>query len=279
MNILKDYDTTLEKIINDGDIIPNRTGKDCLVLIGTQCRYDISESFPIPTKRKYPYKSIISELIWMVSGSTNINELESMGSKIWSPWRDKSFEDKNGYNDGDLGPIYGYNFRSYGGDYPKMNGFDQINNLLEEIKKNKYSRRLMINLWNPEKMYTDEVRLPCCHFACTFNINSKDEISCVLHQRSGDWLPGVSANIVFYSALTYMIARQFGLKPKELIHNVDNAHVYVDQIDAAKEYLSRDYKEFPTLDLDFKNIFEYTTSDFIINEYNYHDPIKIPVSV
>jgi len=105
MNLLKDYDLVLERIINEGELIPNRTGNDCLVLFGTQCRYDISEYFPIPTKRKYPYKSILAELIWMLSGSTNINDLEAMKSKIWSPWRDKSFEDRNGYSDGELGTI------------------------------------------------------------------------------------------------------------------------------------------------------------------------------
>jgi len=280
MYLLNDYDSILEKIVNEGEIIPNRTGVDCKVLFGVQARYNISEYFPLPTKRKYYYKSILAELIWMLSGSTNVNDLEKMNSKIWTAWRNKDFEEKNNYSDGEFGPIYGYQFRSFGGDYPNKNGFDQVSYVINELSKNKHSRRALINLWDSSVMSSDKIILPCCHFASNFMINSKNELNCILHQRSGDWIPGIPANIIFYSALTYMIANQLNIKPGTLIHNVDNAHVYVNQLDAAKEYLNRQVNySCPKLKLENKNIFDYTVDDFIVDDYKHDAFIKVPVMV
>lgn len=280
MYLLNDYDTTLKNIFEKGETIPSRTGIDNKVIFGIQCRYDISEYFPIPTKRKYYYKSIIAELLWMLSGSTNVNDLEKMNSKIWTPWRDKDFESLNDYKDGEFGPIYGYQFRSFGGSYPKKDGFDQVQYVIDELKRYKYSKRALINLWDSSVMSSTRVRLPCCHFAHSFMINSKDELICLLHQRSGDWLPGVPANIMFYSALTYMIANELDIKPGQLIHSVDNAHIYVDQSDAVEEYLSRSIKySCPKLEINKKNIFDYELNDFKIDNYQYDSFIKVPVAV
>jgi len=277
---LSDYDNVLKRILEEGETIPNRTGVDCKVLFGVQCHYNISDVFPLPTKRKYYYKSILAELLWMLSGSTNVNDLEKMNSKIWTAWRNKDFESKNNYKDGEFGPIYGYQFRSFGGNYPEKDGFDQLKFVINELKNNKFSRRALINLWDSSKMSTDKVILPCCHFSSHFMINSKDQLICVLHQRSGDWIPGIPANIIFYSALTYMLANELNIQPGKLIHNVDNAHVYVNQIDAANEYLNREVKySCPKLILNKKDIDTYTVDDFIIEGYN-HDPfIKVPVMV
>jgi thymidylate synthase len=285
MYILQDYDDILEDIITNGFLTTNRTGVDTLTLFGTQGRYKIDEYFPLPTKRKYAYKSIFAELLWMISGSTNVNDLEKMGSKIWTAWRDKSFEEKNGYDDGELGPIYGWQMRNFGGDYNSRHyysnsGFDQIEFIINELKTNKFSRRIIMNLWNPNDMISFSIRLPCCHYSFQLLVDNNDNLTGILTQRSGDWLPGVSANIFFYSAFLYMIAQQTNLKPYMLIHNTANSHVYVDQIDGAKEYLQRQEISSPKLVLNkAKDIFSYTLDDFNIIDYNPLPKIKIPVAV
>jgi thymidylate synthase len=289
MYILQDYDKTLEKIITEGVRLPNRTGTDCLAIHGMTCRYRIDERFPIPTKRKAFYKSIFAELLWMLSGSTNANELNALGSKIWDFWKDPEFEKKNGYRDGDLGPIYGHSFRHYGAPYwlkanygdPGIDmGFDQISYLINELKINKFSRRALINLWDPRVMTTNEVKLPTCHYAFQILVDNENRMTGILTQRSGDWLPGVSANIFFYSAFMYMIGQQTGYIPYELVHNVGSAHVYVNQIDAAKEYLARPEIDSPKLNLKMaNNIFEYGLDNFVVENYNHGDPIKVPIAI
>ncbi len=284
MYILQDYDTILEKILNEGMRKPTRTGVDTLSLFGVQCRYLIDKFFPLPTKRKAFPKSIFAELLWMLSGSTNINDLNKLGSKIWDFWRDPEFEKRNNYNDGDLGPIYGYSFRHYGAPYnasaPDKSGFDQVSYLINELKTNKYSRRALINLWNPRVMTTDKVKLPCCHYAFQVLVDDKDRLTCILTQRSGDWLPGISANIFFYSAFLYMIGQQTGYKPYELVHHIADAHVYVNQIDAAKEYLARPEIDAPKLNLNkAKDIFSYTLDDFVIENYSPGEKISVPIAI
>ena len=284
MYILKDYDINLEKIINEGIRKPNRTGVDTISLFGLQGRYRIDEYFPIPTRRKYVYKSIFAELLWMLSGSTDVNDLEKMGSKIWSAWRDKKFEQENGYNDGELGPIYGFQFRHFGGDYnlrkSDPEGVDQVSFIINELKTNKYSRRIIINLWNPIDVLTNKVKLPPCHYSFQIIVDSHDRLTGILTQRSGDWLLGVSANIFFYSAFLYMIGQQTGLTPFELVHNVSDSHVYVNQLDAANEYLKRPEIDSPRLILrKAKDIFSYTLDDFEIVDYNPLASIKVPVAI
>jgi thymidylate synthase len=285
MYILQDYDDALENILKNGFRTTNRTGIDTLTLFGLQTRYKIDEFFPIPTKRKYVYKSIFAELLWMLSGSTNVNDLEKLGSKIWTAWRDKEFEKRNGYADGELGAVYGFQMRNFGGDYNLRNqdidnGFDQIAFLVNELKSNKFSRRILLNLWNPKDMVSDKVRLPCCHFNLQLLVDNNDNLTGILTQRSGDFLPGCSANIFFYSALIYMLAQQTNLKPCELIYNVGNAHVYVDQLDAANEYLTRPKVDSPKLILNkAQDIFSYTLDDFSVINYNPLAKIKIPVAV
>jgi thymidylate synthase len=280
MYILNDYDSTLEKILNSGIRKENRTGVDTLSLFGTSCRYNISEYFPIPSKRKVAYKSIFAELLWMISGSTNTNDLNKLGSKIWDSWKDKDFEQRNNYQDGDLGPIYGNSFTNFGGTYKSNDGFNQVEYLINELKNNKYSRRALINLWDPKVMTTDKVKLPTCHYSFQVLVGENNNLTGILTQRSGDWLPGVSANVYFYSAFLYMIAQQTGYVPYELVHNVADAHVYVNQIDAAKEYLSRgDYKS-PKLMLNkASSIFDYKMNDFNVVDYFPGEKIKVPVEV
>lgn len=307
--IMGEYDEALQTILKKGIRTSNRTGTDCLTVFGMQTRYRIDECFPILTKRKVFPKAIFAELLWMLSGSTNINDLEKLGSKIWTAWRDPAFEQRNGYDDGELGPIYGWSFRHYGGDYDKRKiarspastqyrqlnpyallaedcateevGFDQVQYIIDELKSNKSSRRLIINLWDPKIMTSDKVKLPCCHYAFNLFVDNNDNLSGMLTQRSADYPVGVgSGNICFYAALIYMFAQQCGLKPYELIHSTANSHIYVDQVEATEEYLSRPEIDSPKLILNKANdINSYSLADFIIQDYNPAKIIKFPVTV
>ena len=286
MYILQDYDKNLKRILEEGMRKPNRTGVDTLSLFGLQGRYRIDQYFPLPTKRKYAYKSIFAELLWMLSGSTNVKDLEAMGSKIWSAWKDQKFEEANQYQEGELGPIYGWQMRHFGGDYNLRHsssgpgGVDQIAFVVKELQENKYSRRIMINLWNPPDVLFRGVRLPPCHYSFQLLVDDKDRLTGILTQRSGDWLPGVAANIFFYAALIYMLAQQCGLTPYELVHNVSDSHVYLDKISMAQEYLARPEIDAPKLILHpAKDIFSYTLDSFEITGYNPLPSIKIPVAV
>jgi len=283
MYILQEFDDLLSQILNDGFKIPNRTGIDCFTLFGSQITVNIDKYFPIPTKRKYASKSIIAELQWMLSGSTNVNDLIALNSNIWTPWKDKKFEEANNYEDGDFGPIYGFQIRHFGGDYSNKEnpgGFDQIKFMVDELRTNKFSRRIIMNLWNPLDVLSSRVRLPPCHFATQALVDDKDRLTLILSQRSADVPVGSPANIIFYSALCYMLAQQTNLTPYKLIYNMGSAHIYENQIDAVKKYLSRKEYSSPKLELNkAKDIFSYTKDDFKIIDYNSGDKLTIPVAV
>lgn len=281
MYITKEYDDLLQHILEHGHKKVNRTGIDTLSIFGAQCSYDISEYFPVITKRKYPYKSIFAELLWMLSGSTNINDLEAMGSKIWTPWRDKEFEKRNGYVDGELGPSYGWQFRNFGGQYPnRSTGFDQVQYVIDELKNNKYSRRIMIDLWNPIDMISDRVRLPCCHYSFQVLVFDENKMAGILNQRSADVPLGVPANVIFYSALLYMLGQQTGLQPVMLTHNMADAHIYSNQITTTLQYLEQKQHNSPKLILNkAPSIFEYKLTDFQITDYEASSSIKIDVAI
>jgi len=279
--ILQEYDNSLEYILRNGERKTNRTSIDTLSVFGIQNRYKIDTYFPILTKRKMFYKSIFAELLWILSGSTNVNDLEALGSKIWSPWRNKEFELKNNYSDGELGPIYGWNLRHFGEDYNNRNnspgGFDQLKYIVNELKNNKDSRRILFTYWNPNNL--DKAVLPPCHHTFQLNV-SGDKLSGMLYQRSADYIIGSCANIQFYSALIYILAQQVGLKPYELIYSTGDTHIYVNQIEAIEEYLSRPSVDSPKLVVNkAQDIFSYKIDDFKIEDYNPLEAIKIPVAV
>ncbi len=281
---LFDYDSLLSYTLEHGERTPNRTGIDCLTVFGTSSEYIISDSLPILTKRKYPYKSIIAELIWMLSGSTNIGDLEKLGSKIWTPWRSKEFEEKNGYADGEIGPSYGFQLINSGGDHSKplaeRGGFNQVQYVIDELKRDKFSRRIMIDLWDPQVMTNSKVRLPCCHFNFIINCDKQDRLHGMLTQRSGDVPLGCPANIFFYSLLLNMIAQQTGLKAYRLIHNIANCHIYANQLDQVKLYLEAPAYPTPKLKLkERSSIFDYIVDDIEIIGYESGPAIKIPVAV
>ena len=284
MYILQDYDDTIEKILKTGFRTSNRTGMDTLTLFGVQTRYRIDELFPIPTKREYKTRSVLAEMLWMVSGSTSILYLEKMGSKIWSAWKDFEFEKINNYNEGEIGPGYGWQMRHFGEDYSNRNlnpkGFDQIDYLIKELRKNKTSRRILMNLWNPVDMTSSRVRLPACHYSFQCVVDNNDNLTGILSMRSCDTPIGQVSDTIFYCALLYMLAQQANLKPYEFIINMGNAHIYVDQIPAVEEYLSREKVDSPKLILNKANdIFSYTLNDFSVIDYNPLPKIKIPVAV
>lgn len=278
--LMEPYDAALEQILKFGKRRKNRTGIDTLSVFGMQTRYQIDKFFPILTKRKIYYKSIFAELLWILSGSTNVHDLEKLGSKIWTPWIDKDFEERNGYQSGDLGPTYGWMARSFGGKYPdKSTGFDQVSYLVSEVKNNPDSRRIIMNLWDGSVVTTDKVRLPPCHFCFQLNVDD-GRLSGMLTQRSGDYPVGCCANVQFYSALTHMIAQQCDLIPHEFVHSVADAHCYVNQVEQIEEYLSRNPKPSPTLNLKrADDIFSYQLTDFEVLNYDPHPVIKMSVAV
>jgi thymidylate synthase len=296
--ILEPYDDALREILKSGVRKKNRTGVDAITIFGLQRRYDIETNFPLLTKRKVWPKSIFAELLWMLSGSTNVNDLEALGSKIWTPWRDPEFEKKHGYVEGALGPVYGFQLRHFGGNYGSGNmkpitfddgdgpmtykpygrgGFDQISFMMKELKENPDSRRIIFSMWNPKQM--DGMRLPPCHY--TFQLFVYDgKLSGHLTQRSCDFPVGGPANIQFYSTLIYMFAQQAGYTPWQFVHTTVDSHIYTDQVAAVEEYLARPKGDSPKLNL-YKaaDILSYKPEDFEVVDYNPQPPIKIPVAV
>lgn len=280
--IMKEYDQALEYILKKGVSKSSRAG-DTLSVFGIQVEYDISKYFPILTGRKLFPRSIFAELVWMLSGSTNVRDLEKLGSKIWTPWIDKKFEQENNYGDGELGPIYGWQMRNFGAPYvyrhPSTDlGFDQISYIINELKTNSTSRRIMWSLWSPE-MTTNKVRLPACHFSFILNVEG-NKLNGMVISRSCDMPIGAPANVIFYAALIYLLSIETGLRPGKLIHSIADGHIYLSQIQAIEEYLSRTKPNSPQLGLTTKNsIFDYMPDDFIVKNYDPLDKIIIPVNV
>ena len=291
MYVMKEYDSALKHILKNGIRKKNRTGVETLSVFGHQTRYPIHTYFPLLTKRRMYYKSIFKELLWILSGSTNVKDLESMGSNIWSAWKDKDFEKKNNYDDGDLGPVYGWQLRHFGADYGNRFlvkhdmcdiGFDQIKYVVNELKTNRFSRRILFTYWNPPDVTSKIVKLPPCHHTFQLYVDNESRLSGMLYQRSADYPLGVPANIQFYSALIYMLAQQCGddLVPHELIHSTGDNHIYINQIEAVEKYLDREELPSPKLKLHkARDIFSYSINDFEITDYNPQGRIKISVAI
>ena len=277
--IMEPYDHALREILKHGIKRTDRTGVGTLSVFGHQMRFDISENFPIITKRKVWPRSIFGELLWLLSGSSNNNDLLKMGIKFWTPWVDESFEKKHGFAHGELGPVYGFQLRHFGGDYKtKTGGTDQLAWLMNEIRTNPTSRRMLISYWNPNQL--SQMKLPPCHYTFQIYIDDEGRMSGMLTQRSADYPIGIPANIQFYSAFVYMLAQQTGYTPHQFIHNTGDTHIYLNQIEAVEEYLSRDPVDSPKLNLrKADDIYSYQLDDFELVDYNPQGPIKIPVAV
>ncbi|MBP7409501.1 MAG: thymidylate synthase, partial [Flavobacteriales bacterium] len=234
---------------------------------GYQMRFDLAEGFPLLTTKKLHVKSIIHELLWFLKGDTNIKYLQENGVKIWDEWAD---------SDGNLGPVYGYQWRSW--QSPDGRTIDQISDLVAMIKKNPDSRRLIVSAWNPADV--PNMALPPCH--CLFQFYVADgKLSCQLYQRSADTFLGVPFNIASYALLTLMIAQVCGLKPGEFVHTFGDVHLYNDHLEQARLQLTREPRALPKLEIDptVTDLFDFRFEHFALKDYDPHPHIKAAVSV
>ena len=264
---MKQYLDLMQKVLNEGQKKSDRTGTGTLSIFGHQMEFDLSDGFPLVTTKKVHLKSIVHELIWFLQGSTNISYLKENGVSIWDEWADEK---------GDLGPVYGAQWRSW----PDGNNgtIDQIQNLIQGIKTNPDSRRHIVSAWNPALV--DEMALPPCHSLFQFYV-ANEELSCQLYQRSADIFLGVPFNIASYALLTHMVAHVCNLKAGKFVHTFGDAHLYLNHLDQAKLQLSRDTKILPELKLnsEIKNIFDFKFEDIEIVNYESHPSISAPIAV
>ena len=264
---MRQYLDLCRRILTEGTKKEDRTGTGTISLFGHQMRFDLSEGFPLLTTKKLHTKSIAYELLWFLKGDTNVRYLQENGVRIWNEWADEN---------GDLGPVYGKQWRSFQGANGKT--VDQIQWVVDEIKRNPNSRRLVVSAWNPAEL--DEMALPPCHCLFQFYV-SEGKLSCQLYQRSGDTFLGVPFNIASYALLTHMIAHVTGLKPGEFVHTLGDAHLYLNHLEQVNEQLQREPYPLPTLKLnpDVRSIFDFTYEDIEIVNYRAHPHIKGRVSV
>jgi len=264
---VKQYQELLKKVLSDGGKNLDRTGTGTISIFGYQMRFNLQDGFPLLTTKKIHFKSVVYELLWFLSGSTNIEFLKKNNIRIWDEWADE---------DGELGPIYGSQWRSW----PSQNNkkIDQISNVLECIKKNPYSRRHIVSAWNVAEI--ENMKLPPCHILFQLYVQN-NKLSCQLYQRSADIFLGVPFNIASYALLTMMIADQANLEYGDFIHTFGNAHIYLNHQEQVQVQLKRKPKTLPNLIINKnkKSIFDYDFEDFTLENYNPHDHIKAKVSV
>jgi len=243
---VRQYRDLLRHILNAGVRHDDRTGTGTISAFGYQSRYDLREGFPIVTTKKVPFRWVAEELFWFLSGSTDERDLNARGVDIWAEWATTEQTARFARDAGDLGPVYGYLWRSFGGDYPQMNGVDQIARLIREIETNPNSRRLIVTGWNPETC--DEVALPPCHTLFQFKIENERILHCQLYQRSADAFLGVPFNISSYALLTHLIAHVCRLEVGEFIHTFGDLHIYQNHLEQVHELLSREPMPLPELE-------------------------------
>ncbi|WP_027409774.1 thymidylate synthase [Anoxybacillus tepidamans] len=264
---MKQYLQLLEDILENGVRKDDRTGVGTLSVFGRQLRFDLQKGFPLLTTKKLHIRSIIYELLWFLSGNTNVRYLQENGVTIWDEWADEN---------GELGPVYGAQWRSWKGADGKT--IDQISEVIEQIKTNPNSRRLLVSAWNVAEI--DKMKLPPCHYAFQFYV-ADGKLSCMWQQRSVDTFLGLPFNIASYALLTHMIAQQCDLEVGELIFTGGDVHLYTNHIEQAKLQLSREPRPLPKLVIKRKpaSIFEYQFEDFEIVDYDPHPHIKATVAV
>ncbi|MFH1556104.1 MAG: thymidylate synthase [Pseudomonadota bacterium] len=264
---MRQYHDLLLRILAEGVRKEDRTGTGTLSVFGHQMRFDLADGFPLVTTKKLHLKSIVHELLWFLAGDTNIRYLKENGVSIWDEWADAN---------GDLGPVYGHQWRSW----PTPDGgvIDQIAQVVSDIKRTPDSRRLIVTAWNPADV--PKMALPPCH--CLFQFYVADgKLSCQLYQRSADVFLGVPFNIASYALLTAMASQVTGLKAGEFIHTFGDVHLYSNHMEQAREQLSRPLRPLPRLMLNpqVRDIFAFRYEDIVIEDYNPHPAIKAPVAV
>lgn len=261
------YLDLLDHILSRGTRKGDRTGTGTLSIFGYQMRFDLAAGFPLVTTKKLHVKSIIYELLWFLSGSTNVNWLRERGVTIWDEWADDA---------GELGPVYGRQWRSWPA--PDGQSIDQIGRVIEDIRRNPDSRRLIVSAWNVADV--EKMKLPPCHVLFQFYV-ANGRLSCQLYQRSADVFLGVPFNIASYALLTMMVAQVCGLRPGEFIHTLGDAHVYLNHLEQARLQLMRGPRPLPRMELNpsVRSIFDFRFEDFTLNGYDPHPAIKAPVAV
>ena len=274
---MKQYHDLIKHVLENGIIKQDRTGTGTKSVFGYQMRFDLSKGFPMVTTKKLHLKSIVYELLWFLKGDTNIKYLQENGVRIWNEWADEK---------GDLGPVYGYQWRNWNGDE-----IDQISEIIETLKTNPDSRRMLVSAWNPSvlpdtgKTFSDNVAngkaaLPPCHAFFQFYV-ANGKLSCQLYQRSADIFLGVPFNIASYALFTMMMAQACGLEAGDFIHTFGDAHIYSNHQEQIDLQLSRDLKPLPKMILnpEVKNIFDFTFDDFTLTDYEHHPHIKGAVAI
>lgn len=281
---MKQYQELLRHILKNGVRHEDRTGVGTVSSFGYQTRYDLREGFPIVTTKRVPFRWVAEELFWFLTGDTNERNLRDRGVDIWKEWADYEHTSRFGRNEGDLGPIYGYLWRSFGGDYPERNGFDQIKWLLDEIESNPNSRRLIVSGWDPNQ--AGGVDLPPCHTLWHLKVEKEKILHCQLYQRSADAFLGVPFNISSYALLTKLIAHVTGLVAGEFIHTFGDLHIYLNHLEQVDELLARQPRPLPSLEIveaeEFKGLegllsFRYENLNLV--GYEPHKKIAAPVAV
>ncbi|HEX4414302.1 MAG TPA: thymidylate synthase [Lacipirellulaceae bacterium] len=264
---MRQYLDLLQRILDEGTSKGDRTGTGTRSVFGHQMRFDLSAGFPLVTTKKVHLKSIVYELLWFLRGDTNVRYLHEHDVTIWDEWADEQ---------GELGPIYGYQWRSWTGRQPES--IDQISNVVEQIRANPDSRRLIVSAWNVADI--PAMALPPCHLMFQFYV-AEGKLSCQLYQRSADVFLGVPFNIASYALLTMMVAQVTNLKPGEFIHTLGDAHLYENHLEQAQLQLSREPRPLPTMKIDpsVKSIFEFEYEHFHLENYDPHPRIAAPIAV
>lgn len=262
---MKQYLEILKDVLENGQDADNRTGIYARKVFGRQMRFDLSKGFPLVTTKKTFFKGIVHELIWLLSGNTNIKYLLDNNVHIWDEWADEN---------GDLGPVYGHQWRNF-----NSQGYDQIKDIIERIKNNPQDRRIIVSAWNPAQI--EQMALPPCHCFFQFDVTPDGKLNCMLYQRSCDMFLGVPFNIASYSLLTMMIAQVCGLKPGEFVHTLGNAHIYSNHFEQVKLQLTREPLPLPQVRInpDVKNIDDFKFEDIELIDYQSHPAIKGEVAV
>ncbi|HLG42418.1 MAG TPA: thymidylate synthase [Planctomycetota bacterium] len=264
---MKQYLELVRHVLDEGERKEDRTGTGTLSVFGYQARFDLRRGFPLVTTKKMHLKSILHELLWFIRGETNVKPLQANGVTIWDEWADEK---------GELGPVYGHQWRKWQAADGRR--IDQLSNVIEEVRRNPSSRRLIVTAWNPADV--DKMALPPCHLLFQFYVLN-GRLSCQLYQRSADIFLGVPFNIASYALLTMMVAQVCGLEPGEFVHTFGDAHLYLNHLEQAKAQIAREPYPPPRMEINpaVKSILDFKYEDFSLKNYQCHPAIKAPIAV
>src|SRR5881394_1833825 len=285
---MKQYHDLLKSILDNGTMHQDRTGVGTISHFGFQTRFDLREGFPIVTTKRVPFRWVAEELFWFLSGDTNEANLRARGVDIWKEWADEEHTRRFGREPGDMGPIYGYLWRSFGGKYPQRDGVDQIARLINQIETNPFSRRLIVSGWDPREC--DNVDLPPCHTIFQFKVEERGPgrlLHCQLYQRSADAFLGVPFNIASYALLTHMVAHVCDLRVGEFIYSLGDYHIYQNHLQQVQELLSRQPRPLPRLEImtnekklrGLVGLLNFRYDNLQLTGYESHAKIAAPVAV